>query len=105
MSRRQRSAISIVAALVILAVLIWLTIAMPPDLSSLPPALLFGLLIVFTATFGVPLAGGRGSLQPMTTVAAYLVMGLVPTAWVAFLGTLVHVWIRYRWAEQLEEQL
>ncbi|MBN1812352.1 MAG: GAF domain-containing protein [Anaerolineae bacterium] len=86
----------------ILVVLVWLTLATPPDLSYMLPALLFGVLIVFTDTFGVRLPAGMVSLLPMTTVAAYLVMGPVPTGWAAFVGTLTYGLIRLRWAEPLE---
>jgi signal transduction histidine kinase len=82
--------------------LIWLTFATPPALSQLLPALLFGALIVFTDTFGVRLPAGMASLLPMTTVAAYLVMGLVPAGWITLAGTLVYGLIRLRWAEPLE---
>ena len=53
-------------------------------------------------TFGVPLAGGQVSLLPMTSIAAYLIVGLVPAGWAAFAGALVHSAIRHVWAEQLE---
>jgi NtrC-family two-component system sensor histidine kinase KinB len=105
MSQRQRFIASMAAAFVVLAVLVWLTIADPPGLESLAPGLLFAVLVVFTTAFGVPLAGGRGSLLPTSTVAAYLVLGLVPAGWVAFIGALIHGWIRYRWSEQLDEAL
>ncbi|MGD2205752.1 MAG: ATP-binding protein [Anaerolineae bacterium] len=105
MTQRQRSILSIFAALITLVVLIWLTDAAPAARDDLLPAVFFGILIVFTNTFGVPLAGGRVSLLPMTTVAGFLLVGLVPVMWAAFLGALLHGWIRYHWAEQLEEQL
>jgi signal transduction histidine kinase len=63
--------------------------------------MLFGALIVFADVFGVHLAGGVTSLLPMTTVAAYLVIGPVATGWVAFIGALLHGEIRYRWAKRL----
>jgi NtrC-family two-component system sensor histidine kinase KinB len=104
MTQQLRSIISMAAAGVVLGVLVALTIANPPGREALLPGVLFLLLIVFTHTFGVPLAGGRASLLPTTTVAAYLVMGLVPAGWVAFLGALLHGWVRYRWAETLGER-
>jgi NtrC-family two-component system sensor histidine kinase KinB len=105
MSRRALLAITLSAGVAVLAILISLTVASPPGLGLLLPAVCFGALIVFTTIFGVPLAGGRGSLLPLTTVAAYLVLGPVLTGWAAFLGALVQGWIRYRWAERLEEQV
>ena len=74
----------ITAGLIVLALLIWLTIATPPDPANLLPGILFGALIIFTDSFGVRLAGGVVSLLPMMTVAGYLVMGPVPAGWAAF---------------------
>jgi signal transduction histidine kinase len=101
MRRERRYSISMTVGLVALALLIWLTIVTPPDPANLLPGVLFGLLIVFTTTFGVPLAGGSVSLMPMTAIAAYLVVGLVPAGWAAFVGALVYGGIRCRWAEWL----
>ncbi len=105
MSRTLRISLSLAAGLLVLILLVWATIARPPGLDNLLPAALFGLLIAFTTTFGVPLAGGRISLLPTTTVAAYLVLGPLWTAGAAFAGAAMHVAIRYRWAKALEERL
>ncbi len=101
MSRHARSYVSIAAAIALLALLAWRTTVLPPPPGILVPAALFGLLVIFTTTFGVPLGGGRMSLVPMTAVAAYLVVGLVPAAWIVALGALVEETIRYLWAERL----
>ncbi len=89
------------ASLAVLAALIWLTAAAPPDMALWLPAILFGALIVFTDTFGVRLPTGVVSLLPMTTVAAYLVMGPIPTGWAALIATLLYGAIRALWGEQL----
>jgi NtrC-family two-component system sensor histidine kinase KinB len=102
MNRQHLFYIYIATSIVVLAILVWLTLATPPDLSQLLPALLFGVLIVFTDTFGVRLPAGMVSLLPMTTVAAYLVMGSAPTGWATLVGTLIYGLIRLRRAEQLE---
>jgi len=78
-----------------LALLIWMTIAAPPDPGALLLGLLFCTLIVFTDIFGVRLAGGAVSLLPMMTVAAYLVTGPIVTGWAAFVGTVIYALIRY----------
>jgi hypothetical protein len=75
MNRRHLLYIYVATSIGILAILVWLTLTTPPALSQLLPALLFGVLIVFTDTFGVRLPAGMVSLLPMTTVAAYLVPG------------------------------
>ena len=82
-------------------ILICVTVNRPTDSVNLPLAVLFGALIVFMTTFGVPVGGGWASLLPMTTVAAYLVMGLTPAAWTALAGALTHSWVRYRFANRL----
>lgn len=101
MCRQNRYRLVIVTGLIVLVLLGWLTVLTPPDPAHWIPGFLFVALIVFTTTFGVPLGGGSVSLLPMTTVSAYLVMGSTPTAWAAFVGASVHMWIRQRWAEQL----
>ncbi len=102
MSRQFRALLSLAVALIILALLTWQTIATPPPPGILLPSLLFVVLVFFTNTFGVPLGGGRMSLLPMTAVAAYLVLGLLPAGWVSFLGVLLQEVVRYHWAERLE---
>ena len=102
MNRQHLFYVYIATSIVILVALIWLALVTPPALPQLLPALLFGVLIIFTDTFGVRLPAGTASLLPMTTVAAYLVMGLVPTGWITLAGTLVYGLIRLRWAEPLE---
>jgi len=102
MIREHRHRVAVVSGLIVLAVLAWLTALRPPGLSDLLPAFLFCALTVFTTTFGVPLAGGSVSLLPMTSIAAYLVMGLVPAGWVAFVGALIHGLVRFRWGWWLE---
>jgi len=101
MNRQRLSVIHLAAGLTVLGILIALTLASPPHSVQLLPVLLFFGLIVFTNTFGVRLPAGMVSLLPMTTVAAYLVTGLIPAGWAAFVGTLAYGWVRARWAEQL----
>ncbi len=105
MRRRYLSAIYLVAGLVVLGLLIWLTanasMVTPPTPEELLSGALFIAMIIFTDVFGVRLAGGVVSLLPMTTVAAYLVMGPIATGWAALIGAGVHAVLRYRWAERL----
>jgi len=101
MKRRYLSGGYLIAGLTTLGLLVWLTIARPPALDTLLPGALFLALILFADVFGVHVAGGVVSLLPMTTVAAYLVVGPVPAGWAAFMGAVVHAVLRYRWAERL----
>jgi PAS domain S-box-containing protein len=51
---------------------------------------------VFSSTFNAPLGGGMASLTPMTIVSSYLVVGLIPATWIAFIGLLIHGILRRR---------
>lgn len=103
MNRRQLATyVHFTAGILDLLLLIALTLTMPPSPSQILPALLFCGLIVFTDTFGVRLPSGMVSLLPMMSIAAYLVMGLVPAAWAAFVATLIYGGIRAQWARALE---
>jgi len=101
MRRQYVSGAYLLAGLATLGILIWLTIAYPPTPRQLLPGVLFVALIIFADVFGVHVAGGAVSLLPMTTVAAYLVIGSVSTGWAAFIGAVVHAGMRYWWAERL----
>jgi PAS domain S-box-containing protein len=94
----NRNLLLVLMALVVLAGLVQLTSSMPPQFDLWLPVILFEFLIVFTTTFGAPLTGGVVSLLPMTTAAAFLVVGLVPVGWLAYLGAILSVYIRYRFA-------
>jgi PAS domain S-box-containing protein len=102
MNRRHLLYVYTATSIGILAILGWLTLTAPPSPAHLLPTLLFCVLLVFTDTFGVRLPAGMVSLLPMTTVAAYLVIGPIPTGWATFVGTLVYSLIRLRWPEPLE---
>lgn len=101
---KARHILSSVVVLAALGVLIILTLTSPPNLADLVPTLFFSLLIAFTTAFGVPLAGGRASLLPMTTLAAYLTLGPALAGWAAFVGVLLSGWLRYLWPEREAER-
>jgi NtrC-family two-component system sensor histidine kinase KinB len=101
MKRESRYRISIAVAVVVLAVLIRLTVYAPPAIANLLPAILFAVLILLTMTFGVLLVEGEVSLLPMTSVAAYLVMGAIPAGWAALVAAIAHGIIRSVWGERL----
>lgn len=63
----------------------------------------FLILNIFMAIFGLYLGGGKVSLLPMVTIATYLIWGAVPAAWIAYLGAMIHGWIRYHAAGRLHE--
>lgn len=102
MTRRQLFIYSYIASgIIILGVLMALAVSAPPSMVPWLAWVLFCGLIVFTDAFGVRLPAGVVSLLPMTTAAAYLVMGLVPAGWVAFVGTVIYGWVRALWHETL----
>lgn len=101
MKSKLREIISIASGLVVLILLIWLSLLDPPGRQSWLPSIFFMVLVVFTTTFGAPLGGGWVSLMPMVSLAAYLVVGLIPAGWVAFLSALLHGAIRQAFAKQL----
>lgn len=105
MTQRRRTVVFSAGAIAILAVLVVLSLRFPPGRDNLLLGLFFALLVVFTTTFGIPLAGGRGSLLPTTTITAYLILGIVPTAWMAFLGAFIYGAIRYILPDKLDERL
>lgn len=102
---RPRTVVSSAGAIAALILLVVLSLWFPPGRESLLPGAFFALLIVLSATFDIPLAGGRGSLLPTATITAFLILGIVPTAWIAFLGALLHGAIRYSLAESPEDRL
>jgi NtrC-family two-component system sensor histidine kinase KinB len=86
----DRHNLPLLTSVMVFGALVWLTVNSPPSEDLLIPSVLFLLLVVFTSTFSAPLGGGMASLTPMTIVAGYLVVGLIPAAWIAFLGLLLH---------------
>lgn len=96
-----RNILPLLMAGLVLVTLVRLATVMPLSQDAWLPSLLFGFLIVFTATFGAPMAGGVVSLLPMTTAAAFLVVGLAPASWLAFLGAFINGFIRYHFSDQL----
>ncbi len=101
--KTARYLVSLISGGLTLAGLIWLTVQSPPNATRLGSIGLFSLLIIFTLTFGVPLAGGSVSLMPMAAVAACLSLGLIPAAWAALTSAIIHGWIRFRWGAKLGE--
>ena len=101
MKREHRIRIAVTTSVIVLGVLVLLTIQTPLDGSHAIPGFVFGVLLLLTTTFGVRLVEGEVSLLPMTSLAAYLVMGAVPAAWAALLATAAHGLVRLLWAEQL----
>lgn len=90
MRRYHPQIIALSTGLAALALLLYLTIGHPVSREYVYPGVMFGALIVFSMAFGVPLGVGFASLTPMVTIAAYLVLGPLPTAWIVFLGAYIH---------------
>ncbi|MBN1936650.1 MAG: GAF domain-containing protein [Anaerolineae bacterium] len=103
MKQITRYVIAITLGFITTAILIGLTVTALPSFSNLLIGILFGALIVFTLAFGVPLSEGSVSLMPMTAIAAYLVVGLIPAGWAALFGAVLHGLVRYGWGHRLGE--
>ncbi len=74
-NQKLRILLPLLMAGLLLVALVRLAVDMPIPQNAILPAVLFLGLIIFTSTFGAPLAGGVVSLLPMTTVASFLVIG------------------------------
>ncbi len=77
-----------------LALLVWLSLLEPPGMSRLWPGILFWGILIFCNTFAIPLGEGSVSLVPMVLVATCLVLGPIPTGWIAFLAAVAHGAVR-----------
>lgn len=104
MTRFQRHLVSICAGLVLFLGLAYATAIQPPAPTDFLAWALFTSLLIFTMTFGIPLAGGNVNLMPMTVIGGLLVMGLLPAAWMAYLGSLANIGLRHIFARQLNER-
>jgi hypothetical protein len=104
MTRIQRQTFSILAGLLLLAALVYATTSLPPAPADLLAWAMFTSLLIFTMTLGIPLAGGSVNLMPMTVIGGLLVMGPLPAAWMAFLGSLANSGLRWVLAERLGAQ-
>ncbi|MFN2151440.1 MAG: ATP-binding protein [Anaerolineales bacterium] len=97
-----RHLFSILAMILVFVGLIWLTVTTPPTWENLAPGLVFAFLAVFSTTFGIPFGGGTVSMLPMITLAAYLAIGAMPAAWIAFATAFAYQLIRHLFAEPLK---
>jgi NtrC-family two-component system sensor histidine kinase KinB len=104
MKNEHRHYLSIGIGLLVLILLALLTFQDPPHFENLAIALLFGFLVVFTTTFGVPVSGGTVSMLPMSTIAAFLVIDSTSAGWVAFLGAILNGLARQVFSQQLGVQ-
>lgn len=102
MTRQSRHYLSLLIGLLVLTLLVGQTLLAPPLWDWLAWGLFTG-LIVFTTTFSIHLIG-LVSLLPMTTLAAFLVLGWLPTVWAAGVGALLHGWIRFQFVKELGGQ-
>lgn len=97
MTRQSRHFLSLLIGLLVFALLVGQTLLAPPAWGWLAWGLFTG-LIVFTTTFSIHLIG-LVSLLPMTTLAAFFVLGWLPAVWAAWVGALLHGWIRFRFVK------
>ncbi len=100
MAKRELE-ITISASLLMLVLLSWQTLVSPFDTSLILPMLLFGGLVLFSLSFGVIWVGGLTSTLPVITAVSFLVLGILPTAWVILVSSSLHGIVRYRFRREL----
>ncbi len=88
--------------LLLLVILAMMDATQTIDTADWAACFLFGVLIVFTMTFGMPLAGGMISLLPMVVVATYLQLGLTAASWLIFAAVWIHGILRYFLTDRLK---
>ena len=101
MKTNTRYYLSIAFGLLVFLYLIVQTNQSPIAGDHILSALLFMVLLVFTTTFGVPLAGGTMSLLPMSTLAAFLVLDVPLAGWCVFLAASIHQVVRQVFGDKL----
>ncbi len=93
--------ITVIAALFILALLCWRSFVTPMDVALALPMLLFGVLVLFSLSYGVIWVGGLTSTLPVISAVAFVVLGILPTAWIIFVSSCLHGVVRYRFRRAL----
>ena len=101
MKTEHRYYFSVGFGLVVLAYLIFASLAAQPAVENPLGFVVFLFLIVFTTIFGVPFAGGTVSFLPMSTLATFLVLGSFPAGWGAFLGAVLHQGVRQIFGDRI----
>ncbi|MFQ5398917.1 MAG: ATP-binding protein [Anaerolineae bacterium] len=101
MNRKQRQLLTILANGLTLMLLVSLTRPIPLGAFDFPAIFLFSVLILFTMVTGIVLGAGFVSLLPLSTIVAFLTIGLAPTAWLIYLCSWVYGFLRIRWAARL----
>ncbi len=89
----SRSIIYFLTGVLTFIVLVWLTIVNPPGPEVILPSFVFLALLLVMTLVGIPAGGGTASFLPLTTITAFLVVGLVPAGWIAFACELIAPWL------------
>jgi len=101
MKTQHRYYLSIAIGLLVLLFLIYSIPNISLGVDDWIILIIFIFLIVFTTMFGVPFAGGTVSFLPMSTLAAFLLLGLIPAGWAAFLGAVLHQSLRQLFGDRV----
>jgi len=90
MTANHRQILSIFLGIITIGILVGINQFTPTATVDKPEWLLFTGLILLTTIFGIPLGGGEVSMLPMTSLAAMMVMGIIPAGWAAVTSATVH---------------
>jgi K+-sensing histidine kinase KdpD len=104
MNSAQRSYLAIIAGVIALGALIGFSLTLPWKPVHFGVWLFLTLLIIYSITYAVPMGGGYMSLLPLASLTTYLVTGLLPAAWAALAGAVVHGLLRGWIGTPLERQ-
>jgi PAS domain S-box-containing protein len=90
MSPIYRQILSIIFGIITVTILVGINQHLPATVVYETQWLFFTGLILFTTIFGIPLGGGEVSMLPMTSLAAMMVMGVIPAGWAAVTSASIH---------------
>ncbi len=90
------------ASLLMLALLIWQSWLTPiSSIKLILLMLLFGSLVLFSLSFGVSWQGGLVSALPVISAVSFITLEVLPTAWVLFIASWLHGFIRHRFGRAM----
>lgn len=99
---RQELRFTLTASLLTLVLLAWIAIGSPIGFEMAAPMLLFGLVVLFSLSFGISWLGGSMSSLPIISAVSFLALGLAPAAWIVFISSCLHGVVRLRFQKELQ---
>lgn len=90
MKEQHQYTVSTTFGLVTVAAMIYLTTGFDPAAVDLLHWGIITAMILFTSSFGIQIAGGEVSLQPMINLTGILVLGPIPAGWAILTGSFLY---------------